>query len=119
MITKEYFGKMPDGREVMAYRIENGRLKARLSELGAVLLELWVPDKDGKLADVALGHRTMEDYLRNPGCFGASVGPHANRIAGASFELGGREYKLEANNGPNNLHSGGYFYRSLFHSEAQ
>lgn len=116
-ITKDHFGVMPDKREVSTYTIEGGRMRAVVTDLGASLLSLYTPDRKGRMADVVLGHARMEDYLTNKGCFGASVGPHANRIAQASFVLEGKEYRLTANNGANNLHSGGYFYRSLLDAE--
>ena len=117
MVTKERYGQMPDGREVSVYTIDTGRLRAKITDLGGDLLALYTPDRTGAYADVVLGHKQMEDYLLNPACFGAIVAPHANRIAGASFCLEGETYRLAANNGPNNLHSGSYFYRTLLDAQ--
>jgi len=73
---------------------------------GAALRSLLVPDRDGRLDDVVLGHDDLAGYVSGRHYFGASVGRYANRIAGASFELDGRRYELVANDGPNALHGG-------------
>jgi aldose 1-epimerase len=99
---------------VYGYALTNSAgMKAVVSNYGADLLELWVPDKDKKLRDVVLGHPSVAEYEENDPAFGAIVGRHANRIAKATYTLNGVEYKLAANNGPNNLHSkpGSYFQR--------
>ena len=88
------------------YTITGGGLTAVVSDLGATLVRLMVPDASGKEADVVLGHDTAKGYLEGTGFLGATVGRSANRIAGASFTLGGKTYTMAANEGPNNLHSG-------------
>ncbi|MEY8351893.1 aldose epimerase family protein [Lachnospiraceae bacterium 54-53] len=110
---KELWGNMPDGREVYLYTLvnENG-VSASFSNLGAVWVTMNVHDRDGKLTDVVLGFDQASQYLLNPPHFGAPIGRNANRIAGAKFTLNGREYRLEANNGANNLHSGPDLYHS-------
>ena len=113
-VKKAVFGAFADGRVMHSYTMTNSAgMKAAVSDYGADLLELWVPDKDGKLRDVVLGFSNAADYEENGPAFGAVVGRHANRIAGAAFTLNGKEYRLEANNGANNLHSkpGSYFQR--------
>ena len=108
------FGKTADGKEITEYVIRNkSGMEARLIDYGAVLTALLVPDRDGKPVDVVLGFEKPEDYLTNPGCLGATVGRHANRIGGASFALNGKTYELAKNDGPNNLHSnpGSYYLR--------
>lgn len=103
-VTKELFGKL-DGKEVYRYWIENGNgMKAGIIDYGAVLVNLIVPGPGGG-KDVVLGYDTPGEYETNGGCFGAVIGPNANRIGKASFELEGRKYQLTANNGENNLHS--------------
>ena len=82
---------------------------ARLTDYGATLVEMWVPDREGGLADVILGFDDVSGYQsdRNQ-YFGCTTGRVANRIDGAAFELDGRTYRLEANdNGKNTLHGGG------------
>ena len=110
-IAKETFGCMQDGREVYKYTLTNKNgVSASFITLGGVWVSMMVPDRDGKLADVVLGYDDLESYRKNPPHFGAPIGRNANRIGGAVITLGGKDYKLEANNGPNNLHSGPDFY---------
>ena len=73
--------------------------------VGAALVKVICPDKNGTPADVVLGFDEGEAYLENVSFFGCVIGPNANRIADASFCLDGCTYKLDANNGKNNLHS--------------
>ena len=88
------------------YIIKSEKIKARISNYGCTLLSLWVRDSNGDERDVVLGYERMEDYFDNPPCFGSCVLPNANRIEGARFSLNGVEYKLDKNDGENNLHSG-------------
>ena len=105
-VEKSLFGKSPAGQDVYLYTITNKNgMQAAVTELGAVLVNLLVPDKDGKLADVVLGFDKAEDYYGNPSFFGAVIGPSANRIAGASFEMDGNTCQLDVNDNENNLHS--------------
>ncbi len=104
-VTKELFGKL-GGKEVYRYWIENGNgMKAGIIDYGAILTNLIVPGPDGEMQDVVLGYDTPQEYAANSGCFGAVIGPNANRIGKAAFELEGRKCQLAANNGENNLHS--------------
>lgn len=103
----EEFGKMPDGKIVNLYTLTNTNgIRAKITNYGAILVSLEVPDRDGNLADVTLGFDTLDGYLKEHPYFGAIVGRYANRIGGAKFVLKGTEYKLAANNGPNHLHGG-------------
>ena len=77
-----------------------------LSNLGAAIVSVVVPDRDGKLADVALGYRNPEDYEADGPCMGKVPGRYANRIAAGRFALNGKTYELAINNGPNHLHGG-------------
>ena len=78
-----------------------------VSDFGATLVSLLIPDKDGKLLDVVLGYDNPKQYEGPAGTFfGATVARNANRIGNAAFTLNGKEYKLDKNNGENNLHSG-------------
>lgn len=105
-MQKRSFGKTKDGAESFLYSLENKNgMKAEVSNYGAALVNLWVPDKDGKLRDVVLGFDDVAGYEDNPSFFGALIAPSANRIGGASFELNGETYFLKKNNGVNNLHS--------------
>ena len=109
-VSKEYFGRLADGREVSLYTIRTGRLSAAVTDLGAVLVSLETPDRNGEMKDIVLGYDDVEHYLENPCCFGAPVGPNANRIGGASFVIDGEEFHLPVNEKGNNLHSDKMFY---------
>lgn len=105
-VVKEKFGTTRDGVEIYAYTLSNvNGMEARVINYGANLVNLIVPDKDGNKADVVLGFDKLEDYYRNGSFFGAVIGPNANRIGGASFEIEGKKFQLDVNDGPNNLHS--------------
>ena len=104
------------------YTITAGELCMTVTDLGATILELWVPDAEGKQRDVVLGYETLEEYKNNSCYFGAMIGRNANRIAGASFELDGRTVRMDANENGNSLHSGpdGYetrIWKAEKHSE--
>ncbi len=100
------FGKTPEGTPVEMYVLSNGKMTVKVITYGAIVTEINVPDRNGKLADVVLGFENLEGYLGGHPYFGAATGRVANRIAKARFTLEGKEYKLAANNGPNTLHGG-------------
>lgn len=106
-VTKKAFGTdKKSGKTVYEYSIENENgMCAKILNFGGILRELWIPDDDGALADVVLGHDTLEPYYENPGFLGASIGPSANRIGGAKFMIDGMEYHVPVNENENNLHS--------------
>ncbi len=106
MVTKKEFGKMADGRVVNLYSISNSRgFQADVMNYGAILVNLFVTDKNGDKKDVVLGYDNLEDYFENACFFGATVAPSCNRIKGAKFELDGVTYHLDVNENDNNLHS--------------
>jgi aldose 1-epimerase len=105
-LTKMNYGKLPDGTPVELYILRNGDLTVSVMTYGAIVTKIVVPDRSGKPDDVTLGFDTLEGYLGPHPYFGATVGRVANRIAGARFTLGNREYRLAANNGPHSLHGG-------------
>lgn len=105
-MTKEVFGTASDGREVYAFTLENTNgMKVRVTNFGAILINLYVPDEKGNVVDVVLGFDKLEDYYKNGSFLGATIGPSANRIGNASFQINGKTYQLDVNDGPNNLHS--------------
>lgn len=105
-IVTEKFGTTKAGEEVFLFTLKNKNgVVAKISNFGAALVNLYVPAKDGKVEDVVLGFDTLEEYFKNPSFFGATIGPSANRIAGAAFELNGKKYQIAVNDGENNLHS--------------
>src|ERR1051325_8846429 len=106
-LEQKVFGTMPDGTPVKIYRLTNRHgMVAKVTEYGAILTELWVPDRDGKPGDVVLGFDNLERYLKGHPFFGAIAGRVANRIAKGKFPLDGKEYTLAINNGTNNLQGG-------------
>ena len=101
----EPFGSY-QGKPVELIRLQNGALRCEILTYGATLRSLTVPDREGRPVDVVLGFDRMEDYVDHSCYFGATIGPNANRIGGARCPLGSGSLRLEANDGPNNLHSG-------------
>lgn len=106
-LTKELWGKSTCGKEIYLYTLtnENGAY-VQLSSVGAGIVSIVVPDKDGKLADVVLGYPEAASYFADGPCAGKVPGRYANRIALGKFSLDGVEYTLPVNNGPNHLHGG-------------
>lgn len=106
-INKEIWGKAPSGEDILLYTIlnESGAF-VRLSSVGAGIVGIAVPDKDGKIADVVLGYPEPGSYFADGPCAGKCPGRFANRIALGKFTLDGVEYTLPINNGPNHLHGG-------------
>src|SRR5258708_11774971 len=96
-----------DGRPITLYTLTNSHgLEVRTMNYGAIILSMRVPDRKGQLADIVLGHDTLEGYIPNPPYLGALVGRYANRIANGTFMLDGKTYTLPKNDGPNTLHGG-------------
>lgn len=108
---KKSFGRLPDGSAVSLYTIQNGRISAAVTDVGATLVSLWVPDKKGKTADVVLGYDDGRSYVERDEFFGAMVGRNANRIRRGSFRLGEKQITMDINNGNNNLHSGNAYFK--------
>ena len=106
-IQRSEFGKTPDGAAVDLYTLTNRNgVVAKVTNLGGIVTELWVPDKDGNKANVVLGFNKLEQYTDGHPYFGAICGRVANRIKAGRFKLDGEEHKLATNNGPNHLHGG-------------
>lgn len=85
-------------------------MSASITNYGAALVKLNVPDKEGKLRDVVLGYDDVTGYEKGGGSFGAPVGRNANRIGGAVITIQDKTYELEKNDNGNNLHSGTNYY---------
>jgi aldose 1-epimerase len=101
------FGATEDGRAVTRIDLIGADGSGiALLDLGAAVTEVRVPDRDGRLDNVVLGYGGLGGYLANAPYFGVIVGRCANRIAGAAFGLDGREHRLLANEGRNQLHGG-------------
>jgi aldose 1-epimerase len=106
-VTKQPFGKTPDGTPVDIYTLKSGAIEARIITYGGIVQSLRVPDKNGKSADVVLGFDSLDEYVNgNKPYFGAIIGRYGNRIAGGKFILDGKTYHIPQNNGSNALHGG-------------
>ena len=104
---KQYFGILPDGTQASLYTITGGGLTATVTDYGAHLVSVLVPDRNGNLTDVVLGYDDANGYRTGNGAYlGATVGRNANRIKGSSFMLGDTKIRMTPNEGENNLHSG-------------
>lgn len=105
MIKKEIFGKLKDGREAHLFTLTNRNgLRLLVTDFGGRMVQLWVPDRGGKLADIITGFDNLEQYENRNPYFGALVGRYANRIANASFALNGKTYRVDANMPPDQVH---------------
>lgn len=106
MTRPEPFGTGPDGSVIWAVTLRCGMVSARVISFGAALQSLIVPDRDGTLDDVVLGHDGPEGYLQHRKCFGATVGRVANRIADGRFTIDGTVHQVAVNEGTSTLHGG-------------
>ncbi|MFT5122071.1 MAG: aldose 1-epimerase [Candidatus Omnitrophota bacterium] len=105
-VSKEAWGDV-DGKAVYLYTLTNTKgLVARITNYGAILTQMHVPDRDGKLADIVHGFDNLQQYVDGHPYFGAMVGRVANRIGKGTFTIDGTTYTLAKNNGENHLHGG-------------
>ena len=106
-VTVKEIGKGPNGENLFKYTMKNENgTELSVINFGCIITNFLFAGKDGKVRDVILGYEDVKDYFTDDKCFGAIVGPVANRTANASFVIDGTEYKLEVNdNGRNNLHT--------------
>jgi aldose 1-epimerase len=113
---KKLFEKEVNGKQVTLFTLENSNgVKVTLTNYGGKIVNIWVPDRNGKLSDINLGFNTIDEYLKGSKSFGATVGRYANRIAKATFTLDSVAYHLPVNNGPNCIHGGpDGFYSKVF-----
>lgn len=105
-ISRKEFGVTKSGKQAYLYMItgENG-MEAEVTDFGAILVKLMVPDAKGEKRDLVLGYDNLADYEENGCFFGATIGRNANRIGGASFQIDGVRCALAANENGNNLHT--------------
>lgn len=110
LMNKIPFGTTSDGQKVSNYSIHNMGMNVLLTDLGAAVVNICMQDKNQKVVNVALCYGKVLPYEKETTYFGAIVGPNANRISDAKFEIDGVTYELDANDNENSLHSG---YNSL------
>jgi len=106
-VTAKPFGKTPAGKSIQLYTLTNREgMHAAIATYGGTVVNLFAPDRTGRLGDVVLGFNTVEPYFSHKAYFGAIIGRFANRIAKCRFTLDGKTYQLAKNSGPNSLHGG-------------
>ena len=106
-IEQQVWGLTPEGEAVILYTLRNDNgCEVQVCNLGAAMVSVKCPDRNGVVADVILGYKDFASYWNDPACSGKSVGRVANRIADGRMTVDGVDYKLETNNGPNHLHGG-------------
>jgi aldose 1-epimerase len=108
-IMKDAFGTTKSGEKVDIYTLTNSKgCAVKITNYGGIVTSLTVPDKNGKLCDVVLGHDNLDGYIKdNSPYFGALIGRYGNRIAKGKFTLDGKTYTLATNNNNiNHLHGG-------------
>lgn len=108
MITKKKFGTLACGSDVYAYTLENNNgMSVKILDLGGIINQINVPDKEGRLTDVIGGYDNVDYYANATGYQGALIGRFGNRICNGKFTLDGKEYSLFCNNNVvNHLHGG-------------
>lgn len=106
-IKKEIFGNLLDGREASLFTLTHpNKSEIKITNYGATVVSIRVPDKDGSIEDVALGFDNIESYENIRYYYGTIVGRYGNRIANGKFSLDGNEYEIPINDGENTLHGG-------------
>ena len=106
-IEQHLWGMTPEGEAIVLYTLRNARgAEVRITNYGAAVVGIVVPDREGRMADVALGYKRPEDYFHDGAACGKTVGRVVNRIAEGRMTVEGQEYRLERNNNGNHLHGG-------------
>jgi aldose 1-epimerase len=106
-IESKPFGKTPDGREVTRYTLTNSHgHSVAVMNWGATLMEVMVPDREGKLANVNLSFDRLDPYLDGHPYFGSTVGRFCNRIEAGKFNIDGKDYQVTTNAGKHHIHGG-------------
>lgn len=117
-ISRRTFGRTREGCEVTCFTLEGaGGVTAEVLDFGAIIRALWVPDAEGRLADVVLGYDDVASYEADPFYIGAAIGRVAGRIGGAEYAIDGERHRLTANDGANHLHGGRGFHKSPWRAE--
>ncbi|HEV2102082.1 MAG TPA: aldose epimerase family protein [Candidatus Acidoferrum sp.] len=106
-VKVQSFGAIASGEKTDLYVLTNNRgMMVAITNYGATVVSIKVPDRAGKFADVVLGFDTAKEYEEGTAHIGGTIGRYANRIAHGSFTLAGKTYTLPKNNGENTLHGG-------------
>lgn len=118
-LRREDFRKEINGKQTDLYILRNRNgMEMAVTNFGAVVLAIMVPDRNGKYANVILGHDHINKVVDSPEPYlNSTIGRYGNRIARGKFTLDGKEYVLSVNNGPNSLHGGpNGFHRVIWDS---
>lgn len=86
--------------------INDNNVSIKALDLGAIITEINIPDREGNIENIVLSFEDYDTYLKNPGYLGAAIGRNSGRIGNGEFEIQGEVYKLEKNEGNNTLHGG-------------
>lgn len=118
-VSKASWGTLKDGQQVALYTLTNANgMVVTVSEWGAAIQSIVVPDREGQFADVTLGYDSLKSYFRDPYYQGYTIGRYGNRIGKGQFSIDGTVYQLTQNDGENSLHGGALgFHRKLWKSE--
>ena len=108
LMKAEDFRTVVDGQQTDLYTLKNGSLTMQVTNFGARVVSLWMPDRNGEMADIVLGYQNIDRYINNSGerFLGSVVGRVANRIGGGKFTLEGVDYTTPQNNNGQTLHGG-------------
>jgi aldose 1-epimerase len=108
IIREELFKGVHNGKPTGLYTLKNKNgLVAQITNYGAIIVSIFVPDRKGNFTDIVQGYDSITDYINgNSPYMGAVCGRCANRIAKGKFTLLDKQYTLAVNNGPNHLHGG-------------
>lgn len=93
-------------KEIFSFTMQNSQISVELTNYGASVLSIRVPDKDGKMTDIVLGYKNLEDYIKSDKFLGATVGRIANRIEDGLVKIGDEIIQLSQNEGSNHIHGG-------------
>jgi aldose 1-epimerase len=114
-MSKESFGKLPDGQEVSRFTLTNKNgIEMQVINYGGIITSLKVPDKNGVMKDIVLGYDSLSSYLKSSPFFGALIGRYGNRIGNGKFSLDGQAYTLAQNNNGQHLHGGEKGFDKVF-----
>ena len=108
-IESKTWGKTPDNKDIKLYTLTNANgIKVQLSDIGAGIVSIVTPDRNGRNDDIVLGYPNATDYYGDGPCMGKTPGRFANRIANGRFKIDDIEYQLELNtgDGKHHLHGG-------------
>lgn len=104
-MNKRFWGRANE-KDAFLISLSNENLKADITNYGAAIVRLWVPDRNGNLVDVVMGYDTVTEYIDQECYVGVTAGRCANRINDSRFTLNGQEFLLDQNEGKNHLHGG-------------